>query len=109
MYLGAMYSSQIRMVAGRHSTWAAKANVALAEDYPELRASDQFLELQAQLEGTENRINIARLRFNGAVSDYNAAIRRLPGTLVAAFGNFRRKAYFQAEEGGAQAPAVEFS
>ncbi len=83
--------------------------IALAEDYPELRASDQFLELQAQLEGTENRINVARLRFNESVSDYNAAIRRLPGTLVAGFGNFRRKAYFQAEEGSVKAPAVDFN
>jgi LemA protein len=81
--------------------------IALAEDYPQLRASDQFLELQAQLEGTENRINVARLRFNEAVNDYNAAIRRLPGTLIAGFGNFQRKAYFQADEGAAQAPAIE--
>jgi LemA protein len=64
---------------------------AVAEDYPELRSSDQFLELQAQLEGTENRINVARLRFNTAAEAYNAAIRRLPGSLVAGLGNFQRK------------------
>jgi LemA protein len=72
---------------------------AIAEDYPDLRSSDQFLELQAQLEGTENRINVARLRFNNAAEEFNAAIRRLPGSLVAGFGNFQRKAYFKAEAG----------
>jgi LemA protein len=82
--------------------------IALAEDYPELRASDQFLELQAQLEGTENRINVARLQFNDAVGRYNAAIRRLPGTLVAGLGDFRRKAYFKADVGADQAPDVDF-
>ena len=76
---------------------------AVAEAYPELRASDQFLELQAQLEGTENRINVARLRFNEAAEAYNAAIRRLPGSLVAGFGNFQRKAYFQADAGSDEA------
>ena len=82
--------------------------IALAEDYPELRASDQFLELQAQLEGTENRINVARIQFNESVGDFNAAIRRLPGTLVAGLGNFQRKAYFKSEEGADQAPETLF-
>lgn len=82
--------------------------LALAEDYPELRASDQFLELQAQLEGTENRINVARLQFNEAVENFNAAIRRLPGTLVAGLGDFRRKAYFQADASAAEVPELEF-
>ncbi len=72
---------------------------AVAEGYPDLRSSDQFLELQAQLEGTENRINVARLRFNKAAKEYNAAIRRLPGSLLAGLGNFQRKAYFEAEAG----------
>jgi len=83
--------------------------VALAESYPELRASDQFLELQAQLEGTENRINVARLQFNESVADFNAAIRRLPGTLVAGIGNFQRKAYFKSEEGADQAPQLDLN
>lgn len=82
--------------------------IALAEAYPALRASDQFLELQAQLEGTENRINVARLQFNDAVGRYNAAIRRLPGTLVAGLGDFRRKAYFKADAGADQAPELDF-
>jgi len=82
--------------------------VALVEGYPELKASDQFLELQGQLEGTENRINVARLRFNEAVEDYNRAIRKLPGSLVAGVGRFQRKAYFKADEGTQNAPKLDF-
>lgn len=82
--------------------------MALAEAYPELRASDQFLELQGQLEGTENRINVARLRFNETVEQYNGAIRRVPGSVLAGLGGFRRKAYFKAEESASQKPTVEF-
>lgn len=77
--------------------------VAVAESYPNLRSGDQFLSLQAQLEGTENRINVARMEFNQSVGDYNSAIRRLPGTLVAGMANFKRKAYFETED-GADAP-----
>lgn len=81
---------------------------ALAESYPDLRAADQFLELQAQLEGTENRINVARIQFNHQVEEFNGAIRQLPGSLLARLGNFRRKAYFQASEGAAEAAEVRF-
>ena len=77
---------------------------AVAEAYPELRASDQFLELQAQLEGTENRINVARMRFNDAVREYNATLRMLPWNLVASLGRFQRKAYFRSEEEARRAP-----
>ena len=81
---------------------------ALAENYPELRAADQFLELQAQLEGAENRINVARLEFNGAVETYNGAIRKLPGSLIAGLGNFTRKAYFEAGENAENAAELQF-
>jgi LemA protein len=81
---------------------------AVAESYPELRAADQFLELQAQLEGAENRINVARLEFNGAVETYNRAIRKLPGSLIAGLGDFRRKAYFEAGESADQAAELQF-
>ena len=81
---------------------------ALAENYPDLRASDQFLELQAQLEGTENRLNVARIQFNQRVEEFNGAIRQLPGSLLARLGDFRRKAYFQASEGAAAASEVRF-
>ena len=69
------------------------------EGYPSLRASDQFMELQAQLEGTENRINVARMAFNEKVGTFNAAIRRMPASLIAGMGNFQRTAYFKADEG----------
>ncbi len=80
---------------------------AVAEAYPELRASDQFLELQAQLEGTENRINVARMRFNDAVREYNATMRMLPWNLVAGLGGFQRKAYFRSEEEARGAPDIK--
>ncbi len=73
--------------------------LALSENYPQLRSSDQVLALQAELEGTENRINVARMRFNEAASDFNAAIRRMPASLVASLGDFRRKAYFTSDAG----------
>ena len=109
---GASLEDQARLTA----LYEAEAEVgkgvagilAVAEAYPQLRSADQFLELQAQLEGTENRINVTRMRFNEAVGSYNGAIRRLPGNLVAAIGGFRRKAYFQADEGAARAPGVDF-
>jgi LemA protein len=81
---------------------------AVVEAYPELRSSDQFLELQAQLEGTENRINVARLRFNDAVLDYNGTMRMLPWSLVANLGKFQRKAYFRSEEEARGAPELQF-
>ena len=81
---------------------------ALAESYPNLRAADQFLELQAQLEGTENRLNVARIQFNQRVEEFNGAIRQLPGSLLARLGDFRRKAYFQASEGAAAAGELRF-
>jgi LemA protein len=80
--------------------------LALSESYPALRASDQVLTLQAELEGTENRISVARMRFNEAASTFNAAIRRMPASLIASLGNFRRKAYFAADPGADRAPSV---
>ncbi len=82
--------------------------VGLVEDYPELRSSDQFLELQAQIEGTENRINVARHRFNEAVAVYNRAMRVLPTNLIASAAGFRRKAYFEADEGAFARSELEF-
>jgi LemA protein len=82
--------------------------IAVAESYPNLRSGDQFLSLQAQLEGTENRINVARMEFNQSVGTYNSAIRRLPGTLIAALSDFKRKAYFETEGEAGEAVRVEF-
>ncbi len=81
---------------------------AVVEAYPELRSADQFLELQAQLEGTENRINVARQRFNDAVGDFNGTMRKLPWSLVASVGSFQRKAYFRSDEEARRAPALDF-
>lgn len=77
--------------------------LAVVEGYPELRSSDQFLTLQAQLEGTENRINVARMRFNEAAQEFNAAIRKMPNSLVASANSMQRKAYFTAVEGASHA------
>jgi len=82
--------------------------IAVVEDYPDLRSSEQFVALQAQLEGTENRINIARMRFNESVNLFNSAIRKVPGNLVASVGGFVRKAYFQADEGANNAKPLDF-
>jgi LemA protein len=82
--------------------------LALSENYPVLRSADQMLALQAELEGSENRINIARMRFNEAAADFNASIRRMPASLVASTGGFKRKAYFQADAGTSKAVEVKF-
>jgi LemA protein len=81
--------------------------LATVEAYPNLRSADQFLALQAELEGTENRINVARLRFNEAVQQFNSDIRVLPGSLVASLGHFQRKAYFTATAGEKQTVQVK--
>lgn len=71
---------------------------AVAENYPDLKSSEQFLQLQSQIEGAENRINITRMQYNQAVSAFNAYIRRIPANIVAGIGSFKRKAYFKAED-----------
>jgi len=86
-----------------------KGLMLTVEAYPALRASDQYLELQAQLEGTENRINVARMAFNEKVGEFNASIRKMPASLVAGIGNFQRKAYFKSDEGAHKATQVDFS
>lgn len=84
------------------------ALIAVTEAYPALRSADQFLRLQAQLEGTENRINIARMRYNEAVRTYNASIRRFPGTLFAEALGFSPLPYFEADAGADEPVRVEF-
>lgn len=84
------------------------AMMVMAEAYPALRASDNFLALQDQLEGAENRINTARMSFNDKAQVYNAAIRRIPGSLLAGLGGFQRKAYFEADAGAEKAADVNF-
>ena len=78
------------------------------EKYPDLKANQNFLELQAQLEGTENRINVARKNFNDAARAYNTAIRRFPKNILAGLFGFDKRTYFEAQEGAETAPTVEF-
>lgn len=80
----------------------------VSENYPELKASAAFVELQTQLEGTENRIKVSRDRFNDVVTIYNKKVRRFPGSLLAGMFGFSQKAQFQASEAAQNAPTVTF-
>jgi LemA protein len=82
--------------------------LVVAEQYPQLRATENFKDLQAQLEGTENRIKVSRNDFNTAVLDYNSTVRRFPNNIFAGMFGFRPKPPFQAEAGAERAPKVEF-
>lgn len=82
--------------------------LAITEAYPELKANQNFLELQAQLEGTENRISVERRNFNDAAKSYNTSIRTFPRNLLAGMFGFEKRPYFEAQEGAEQAPVVQF-
>ncbi|HMG93567.1 MAG TPA: LemA family protein, partial [Chryseolinea sp.] len=82
--------------------------LVVAEAYPDLKANQNFLDLQAQLEGTENRIAVARNRFNEVVQPYNVFIKRFPNNLLAGFYGFTPKGYFEAAQGAENAPTVQF-
>lgn len=82
--------------------------LAVAESYPELKANENFIELQSQLEGTENRITVARKEYNDEAKTYNTAVRRFPKNILASLFGFDKKAYFAAETGAEKAPTVEF-
>lgn len=82
--------------------------LAVAERYPDLKANQNFLELQAQLEGTENRIAVERRRFNEQVKIYNTYIRKFPTNLVASMFGFERQVTFEADDGAEKAPEVKF-
>ncbi len=78
------------------------------ERYPDLKATQNFRDLQAQLEGTENRISVERQKFNTAVQSFNTAVRRFPRNIVAGMFGFEKKGYFEANEGAEAAPVVDF-
>ena len=82
--------------------------MAVSENYPNLKADQNFLALQSQLEGTENRIAVERQRFNESVQGYNTLVRRMPAAIIASFAGFRERPYFQAVEGASTAPKVQF-
>ena len=80
----------------------------ITENYPELKANENFLQLQAQLEGTENRITVERQKFNETAKGYNTEVRKFPANIIAGMFGFERKPYFEAKEGADVAPKVEF-
>ncbi|MDD5963518.1 MAG: LemA family protein [Candidatus Egerieousia sp.] len=82
--------------------------LAIQENYPDLKANENFLALQSQLEGTENRISTERMKFNEAAKRYNVLIRVFPKSIIASLFGFEKMPYFQAKEGADVAPAVEF-
>lgn len=82
--------------------------LAITENYPDLKANKNFLELQSQLEGTENRINVARKDFNDSAKEYNTSLRRFPRNIIASMFGFEKRNYFEAEAGAEKAPKVEF-
>lgn len=82
--------------------------IAVSESYPDLKANQNFLELQAQLEGTENRITVARKGYNDAAQNYNVSVRKFPANIVAMIFGFDVKPYYEADESASAAPKVEF-
>lgn len=82
--------------------------MVVSENYPQLKANENFSQLQQQLEGTENRIAVERMKFNQTVQEYNTYIKKFPATIVAGFGGFKEKQYFQAAETAKEAPKVQF-
>ncbi|MFA7001187.1 MAG: LemA family protein [Candidatus Omnitrophota bacterium] len=98
---------QFQKAQGSLSSALSRLMVVM-EKYPDLKANENFLALQNQLEGTENRIVVERMRFNEAAQKFNTLIRTFPDNFIARFAGFSKKAYFQAEEGAAKAPVVKF-
>ena len=82
--------------------------LAITENYPDLKANQNFMELQAQLEGTENRISVERRNFNEVAREYNTSIRTFPKSILAGMFGFDKRPYFEAEEGANKAPEVKF-
>ncbi|MCU4156767.1 LemA family protein [Carboxylicivirga sp. A043] len=89
-------------------TSALSKLMVVMERYPDLKANQNFMDLQAQLEGTENRIAVERKKFNDATRDYNSYIKKFPRVIYASWFDFEKKPYFQAEAGSEKAPKVEF-
>lgn len=98
---------QFQAAQGQLSSALSKLLVVV-EKYPDLKANQNFLELQAQLEGTENRITVERNKFNTVTQEYNTKIRTFPNNLTAGIFGFSKKGYFEAEKGAEKAPEVKF-
>jgi LemA protein len=99
---------QFQQVQGELSSALSRLLVSI-ERYPELKANQNFLELQAQLEGTENRISVERRKFNEMVQSYNSYIRSFPRVIYSGWFGFEKKVYFEADQAARQAPTVDFS
>lgn len=82
--------------------------MVVVENYPQLKATQNFLELQSQLEGTENRITVERQKFNQVAQAYNTLVRKFPSSIFAGMFGFEKKGYFEAQEGAEKAPQVQF-
>jgi LemA protein len=82
--------------------------MAVAENYPNLKTTDAFRDFQAQQEGTENRINVARQDYNKAIEDYNLRVKRFPGVILARLFGYTDKPYYKADEGTEKAPEIKF-
>ena len=98
---------QFQQAQGQLSSSLSKLLVVV-EKYPDLKANQNFLELQAQLEGTENRITVERRRFNEVTQEYNSTIRSFPNNIMAGMFGFSKKGYFEAEKGAEKVPEVKF-
>ncbi len=105
-----MTAEQFRQYASAQNgvTQALGRLIAISENYPDLKANQNFLELQAQLEGTENRIAVARKEYNDAVKAFNVKVIKFPDNLIAGMFGFAQKEFFAAAEGASAVPAVEF-
>lgn len=97
-----------QLAANEQMTSALNRLLAIAENYPDLKANTNFLQLQDELSGTENRITQARRAYNDAVKTYNTKIQRFPTSLIAGIFNFEAFDYFQANEGAQEVPSVNF-
>ena len=99
--------AQFQQAQGQVSSSLSRL-LAVVENYPDLKATQNFRDLQAQLEGTENRIKVSRNDFNDAVQQYNSTVRRFPNNIFAGMFGFATKGYFQSEPGSEKAPEVKF-
>ena len=98
-----------KMKAAGEMDSALSRLMVVVESYPQLKASETFVALQAQLEGTENRITVARMDYNTAVREYNVMTKRIPTSIVAGIYGYNDKPFFEAEKGAEKAPKVNFT